>query len=236
MGSMCLNQVIWLVGTHVIPTGRTYVWSLDHVLHTQVWCWGVNIANSNASNRDHEPLFQQPFRMWVKNLHAISGWSFLFEDTFPHKSVLRTANIAKTLCYQRINKQKMPVQSTVSDEDFGEDYDSWNPPQESIYSWFQLHVFCGHTRVHSNKPMYRQHIRMLPLSHLLSPQNPEESNSVNMSESTNSFTIPYKLLQLDALHTVKHSLLKIHWTYLPFLVLHQPLHVEWYFFQLHCTM
>ena len=127
----------------------------------------------------------------------------------------------------------MPIQSTVSDEDFGEDYDFLKPLQQittehvqlipaACFLWWPYSSPSQQTDVqaaHKNAP-----------SQLLSSQRPEESNSVNMAESTHSFTISYELPQ-PTRHYTQSDTAYIRTYLYPFPVLHQPLHVEWYFCQ-----
>ena len=131
----------------------------------------------------------------------------------------------------------MPIQSTVSDEDFGEDYDFLKPLQQI-------------TTEHVLQQITTEHVQLIPAarflwwpysspsqqtdvqaahknapSQLLSSQRPEESNSVNMSESTHSFTISYELPQ-PTRHYTQSDTAYIRTYLYPFPVLHQPLHVE----------
>ena len=87
------------------------LWNFD-ICWSSLTRWGVMVRGQHCNFK-----FPQPRSRTVDSttLPDVRG-----------KTLLRTAIIAKALRCQRINKQKdapMPIQSTVSDEDFGEDSD-----------------------------------------------------------------------------------------------------------------
>lgn len=123
--------MIWFVGTpardlkRLTVNSSTYklgnkylgiLWNFD-ICWSRLTRWGVMVRGQHCNFK-----FPQPRSRTVDSttLPDVRG-----------KTLLRTAIIAKALRCQRINKQKdasMPIQSTVSDEDFGENSDFLNPP------------------------------------------------------------------------------------------------------------